>query len=247
MKPDFKIVGHRGFKSKYPENTIVSFLAAMDFGVDSIEFDVRLTKDRQLVVTHDNTVDRCSNGKGLVCDFLFEDIRKLDFGSWKDSKFAGTQIPTLEETLEAILSKDPNFPLLVELKEDDDECTKRVYEMCLKYNVLEHGLMLSFHPRQLQLLRSWKPDIYLQGFPDRYIKVPQPPEAFNGLYNKTCLWTTDAKPEEIKFYHDKGVAVDLCPVDNEEQLEIAIPLDVDSITTNAPDVIYPLLRQRGLR
>ena len=74
MLENFMIVGHRGFRSQYPENTIPSFLAAMDYGLDSLEFDVHPTKDRKLVVTHDHTVERCSNGKGYVHDFLFDDI-----------------------------------------------------------------------------------------------------------------------------------------------------------------------------
>ena len=64
MLENFMIVGHRGFRSQYPENTIPSFIAAMDYGLDSLEFDVHPTKDGKLVVTHDHTVESCSNGKG---------------------------------------------------------------------------------------------------------------------------------------------------------------------------------------
>lgn len=244
MLDNFQVVGHRGFRSQYPENTLVSFQAAVKFGVDAIEFDVHPTKDRQLVITHDHTVERCSNGTGAVHDFTFEEIRKLDFGGWKDPKFTNTQIPTLEETFDAVLSLDPNFYLLIELKEDDDECTRQVYDLCQKYGVLSHGLILSFHNKQLELLRQWNPDILLQGFPERYIKKPI---TIDGIYNKICYWTADANSDEIAACHDKNITVDIYPVDTEEQFAKALTLDVDSITTNSPDVIYPLLRQHHLR
>lgn len=246
MLEGFQIVGHRGFRSQYPENTLVSFKAAMDWGVDAIEFDVHPTRDRQLVITHDHTVERCSNGKGYVHDFTFDEIRKLDFGGWKDPKFAGTQIPTFEETLDCILSKDPNFYILIELKEDDDECTRQVYDICQKHNLFSHSLFLSFHPRQLQLLREWKPDVFLQGFPYRYLNNP-PGKLYGSVFNKICIWTKEATNAEIADFHEQGVTIDICPVDNEEEFNKALALDCDSITTNNPDVIWPLLKKHGLR
>lgn len=246
MLPDFKVVGHRGFRSQFPENTIVSFLKAIDVGVDSIEFDVRLTKDRQLVITHDDTVDRCSNGTGKVCDFTFDEIRKLDFGSYLSPDFTGTQIPTLEETLDAIYSKKPNFYLLVELKENDDECTRRVYDICKKANLLDNGLILSFHRRQLELIRQWDPTAYLQSFPNRYVK-DSTPDPENPFYNKICYWTREANNEEIDTAHRRGLTVDICPVDDEEQFNKAMSLNCDSITTNNPEIIFPLLKKHGLR
>ncbi|MBR0458634.1 MAG: hypothetical protein IJJ26_05320 [Victivallales bacterium] len=243
MKDNFTIVGHRGFRSQYPENTIPSFQAAVDFGLDSIEFDIHPTKDGKLVVTHDDTVDRCSNGTGFVHDYLFDDIRKLDFGSWKAPQFAGTRIPTFEETLEAILSKDPNFYLLIEIKEDNDTCTRQIYDICQYHNLFSHCLLLSFHPRQLQLVHQWNPDVLLQCFPQRYLKKPLDESLFGPVFGKICFWTHDATAEEIESYHQRNVLVDLCPVDKQEQLQTAFALPADSITTNCPDVIFPLLKE----
>lgn len=115
----FKVVGHRGMRSRYPENTIPSFLAAIDAGVDALEFDVYPTSDRRLVITHDPNIDRCSNGSGPVVEHSFEELRALDFGSWKGPEFAGTRIPTLEETLDAITGRSSTLEILIELKADD--------------------------------------------------------------------------------------------------------------------------------
>ena len=100
--PEWGICSHRGANSQFPENTLPAFQEAVRQGAAMIEFDVRFTKDRALVILHDWTVDRTSSGQGNVLDFTLEEIRKLDFGSWKGESFAGTQIPTLAEAFAVI-------------------------------------------------------------------------------------------------------------------------------------------------
>jgi len=245
MNKNFQVIGHRGIAASYPENTLISFEKAVEAGVDAIEFDVHTTRDGQLVITHDHTVERCSNGTGQVHDFTFEEIRKLDFGAWKGPEFAGARIPTLDETLDAIFAKRPDMYLLIELKEDDESCARQVLETMRKREILDHALVLSFHPAMLKLLHRLEPKIVLQGFPDRYVKNP-PPDSYS-YFNKTCIWTSEVSAEEIQFFHRRNIAVDLYPVDNAATLEKVMPLDIDSITTNAADVIMPLLRQKGFR
>ena len=149
--------------------------------------------------------------------------------------------------MDAIFSKDPNYYILIELKEDDDNCTRQVYEICKKQNIFSHSLILSFHPRQLQLLKEWDPSIFIQCFPPRYLKCPVDENLYGPVFNKICLWTKEATNEEIEAYHKKNVVVDICAVDNEDELNKALTLNCDSITTNSPDVIYPLLRKLNLR
>ena len=97
-----QICAHRGDVEVTPENTISAFLSAVKKGAQQIEFDVALTKDGKIVVMHDSTVDRTTNGKGRVSDLTFDEIRSLDAGSWFDPKFKGTQVPTLREALNSI-------------------------------------------------------------------------------------------------------------------------------------------------
>ena len=98
--PEKGLCAHRGAMTHYPENTLIAFQAAIDQGAHMIEFDIHLTRDHHLVVIHDETVDRTTNGQGAVADMTLEELRGLDAGSWKDPKFAGEQIPTLQEVLE---------------------------------------------------------------------------------------------------------------------------------------------------
>ncbi|MCE5344663.1 MAG: hypothetical protein LLG13_00055 [Bacteroidales bacterium] len=105
--PDYKLperglCAHRGASRTHPENTIPAFRAAINAGVQMIEFDVFMTKDNKMVVIHDGTVDRTTNGKGKVSDFTLEEIKKLDAGSWKAPEFAGERIPTIQEVLDVM-------------------------------------------------------------------------------------------------------------------------------------------------
>jgi glycerophosphoryl diester phosphodiesterase len=93
---------HRGDVKNAPENTIPAFESAVKLGAPQIEFDVQLSKDNILVIMHDATVDRTTDGAGAVSDLTFDELRALDAGNWFSPEFAGTRIPTLRETLEAI-------------------------------------------------------------------------------------------------------------------------------------------------
>ena len=97
--PKKGLCAHRGAMATHPENTFPAFRAAIDQGAHMIEFDVHLTADKQLVVIHDAEVSRTTNGVGLVSEMTLSALKELDAGSWMDSKFAGTRIPTFAETL----------------------------------------------------------------------------------------------------------------------------------------------------
>jgi len=96
------LCAHRGAMDTYPENTVPAFEEAARLGAQMIEFDVYLTKDGELVIIHDPTVDRTTDGTGKVEDFTLAGIKQLDAGSWKDPKFAGVRIPTLKEALDVM-------------------------------------------------------------------------------------------------------------------------------------------------
>lgn len=112
---------HRGDVSAAPENTIPAFVSAVKKGVPQIEFDVNLSKDGKLVVMHDATVDRTTDGTGKVTDLTFDELRALDAGSWFSPDFKETRIPTLRETLEAI---PENVLCNVHLKNDEEVAVK---------------------------------------------------------------------------------------------------------------------------
>lgn len=109
-----KIIGHRGVAAYAPENTIEGIHTAADMAVEWVELDVKITKDQIPVIFHDDTLDRTTNGSGLVANLTFEEIRNFECGSWFADSFAGIRIPTLEEALEAVI--DRNLGLNLEIK-----------------------------------------------------------------------------------------------------------------------------------
>lgn len=103
------VAAHRGWMARYPENTMSAFRAALDLGVDQLETDVRITKDGALVLIHDATVDRTTNGTGKVCDLTLAQLKDLDAGN-------GEKIPEFWELLE-LVKNHPTVTLDLELKE----------------------------------------------------------------------------------------------------------------------------------
>lgn len=97
--PERGICAHRGANDSHPENTLAAFREAIRLGAHMIEFDVRLSTDGELIIMHDATVDRTTDGTGKVTDLTFVELKSLDAGSWKGRQFKGEKIPTLTETL----------------------------------------------------------------------------------------------------------------------------------------------------
>ena len=97
--PDRGICAHRGAMDTHPENTIAAFREAVHLGAHMIEFDVRMTLDGHLVILHDQTVDRTTNGKGKISELTLEEGKQLDAGSWKSEEFRDEKIPTFKEAL----------------------------------------------------------------------------------------------------------------------------------------------------
>ncbi|ELL0596366.1 glycerophosphoryl diester phosphodiesterase [Vibrio vulnificus] len=147
------IVGHRGVAGSYPENTRVSVQAAIDLGLSWVEIDVQPTKDNVLVVCHDHTIDRCSNGKGRVDAYSLKELQAFDFGGWFDEAFTGEPIMTLESLLN--LAAEYDLGLNIEVKVDNHD----VAEVALNLkNLLDKSPLTT----DKILLSSFSHDIILQ-------------------------------------------------------------------------------------
>lgn len=110
------IFAHRGVSKHYPENTLAAFRAAAKLPITGVELDVHMTQDGEVVVIHDEKINRTSNGKGFVKDMTFAKLREFDFGSWFNKKFKGEKIPTLQEVLKVF--ENTNHLINIELKSD---------------------------------------------------------------------------------------------------------------------------------
>ncbi|EIO3979740.1 glycerophosphoryl diester phosphodiesterase [Vibrio vulnificus] len=147
------IVGHRGVAGSYPENTRVSVQAAIDLGLSWVEIDVQPTKDNVLVVCHDHTIDRCSNGKGRVDAYSLKELQAFDFGGWFDEAFTSEPIMTLESLLN--LAAEYDLGLNIEVKVDNHDVTEVALNL---KNLLDKSPLTA----DKILLSSFSHDIILQ-------------------------------------------------------------------------------------
>lgn len=151
-----KIIGHRGYLSKAPENTLASFELAVKLGVDAIEFDLHQTSDKKLIIHHDYTLGRTDNGSGNIFQKSFKEISKIDAGSWFDKKFSNEKIPTPEEVFERF--KD-TIEYEIELKESTIEFLDKLIETVKKYNLLDKVEFTSPHVFLLAKLKQKYPQV----------------------------------------------------------------------------------------
>ena len=143
------LLAHRGDNVHAPENTLPAFSQAIQKGADGIELDAKLTADDHIIVIHDETVNRTTDGKGRVSSFTFEAIRKLDAGAWFDSKFTGIKIPLLEEVFETV-GKDKLINIeLTNYFTPRDALVKKVCELIKRHNNAGQIIFSSFKPKSL--------------------------------------------------------------------------------------------------
>ncbi len=143
------IIAHRGDRGAFPENTLAAFRGAERAGAPMIELDVTLSRDRHLVVIHDETLDRTTNGHGPVSDLSLAALRRLDAGGWFDPRFVGERIPTLHEVFAAV---SPAIRVNVEIKPDAvetpppaDAVEQQVIACVRAHNAADRVLISSFH------------------------------------------------------------------------------------------------------
>jgi glycerophosphoryl diester phosphodiesterase len=133
------VQAHRGFSENYPENTLRAFEEAIQAGADRIETDLALTSDGVVVLMHDLTVDRTTNGEGGTSSFTLEELKQLDAGSWKGAEFAGEQVPTLAEAL-ALADGRAELNLEIKARDRSRSATRAIIDAGVA-EVLEHGAL----------------------------------------------------------------------------------------------------------
>jgi glycerophosphoryl diester phosphodiesterase len=145
------ILAHRGDFAHAPENTLPSFEQALQKGADGVELDAKLTSDGHVIVIHDSTVDRTTNGKGRVALLALDEIRKLDAGSWFNEKFAGTKVPLLEEVFD-LIGKDKLINIeLTNYSTPRDGLVVKVCELIKQHNNHEQIIFSSFFSSNLKI------------------------------------------------------------------------------------------------
>ena len=151
-------INHRGYNSDAPENTLPAFRLSAKHGFVGVETDIRLTSDNKFVCIHDDTLDRTSNGMGPVNEKTLEQIKALDFGSWKSAEYAGVKCPTFEEFVACC--KQLGLYMFIEIKNGVGYLSDAV-DVVKKYSMLENSCWESFNTSALTEIKTLLPDAKL--------------------------------------------------------------------------------------
>ncbi len=147
--PQRGLCAHRGANSTHPENTLTAFREAIQLGAHMIEFDVQMTRDSVLVIMHDKTVDRTTNGRGKVAELSLSELKNLDAGSWKNSIYKNERIPTLQEVLDIM---PMNIWLNIHVK-DNNDIGREIAYLIIKNNRI-HQAVIACKPETAKAIRK---------------------------------------------------------------------------------------------
>ena len=238
------IIGHRGAPGHAPENTMASFRRAVELGATFIETDLRLSHDARFVAMHDATLDRTSNGRGMVRDFTLAQLRELDAGSWYGPEFAGEKIPALEEILNFAREADVVFYL--EIKHEAGWGVHHGVAAALRAaNEPARTVVISFDSSMLRNLRSLDAGV-LMGllFENPIASVVEKAQQIGA--RQICPRADLVTPQLLSEAQDAGLQVAAWTVNEPAQMDKLISMGVNGIMTDYPDRLRDAVnRARG--
>lgn len=229
------VVGHRGNAAYAPENTLVSYRQAADLGADLAECDVTLTADDQVVLMHDHTVDRTTDGTGRVYDLTLADLRKLDAGSWKGAQYAGEPVPTLAE----LLAQAAGCPTQVVIEIKPARVTKRVLDVIRSQDAIGRCVVISFYLATARAAGSME-----RGLPSLWLRnyIPPTPKEQREVIDQAVAARLSGldvahhalTAEFVRAVHSRGLAVWAWTANDPADWQRLTDIGVDAITTDRP-------------
>lgn len=233
------LLGHRGYSGLYPENTPLAFMKVAETAADGIETDVHICKSGELVLCHDERVDRTSNGQGEIKDLSYDELLQLDFGAWKSPEFAGQRIWTLGELLD--FCKEAKLVLNLELKnglefypELERRCIDEIYSRHMEDSVF----ISSFNHVSMQRFKELCPGLetgllYESPLQDMAHYL----DACNADNVHPCWHVFEYQPELMELFHSRGMKVNVWTVNDEKAARFLIGLGVDGLIGNYPELL----------
>lgn len=249
------VIAHQGGDGLWPGNTLFAFEQAAALGVDVLEMDLHITKDGVLVISHDETVDRTTDGTGTIEEMTLAELKKLDAGyNWsKDEGLTfpfrglGLTIPTLEEVFQAF----PEYQMTIEIKKTAVSMADPFCELIRSYGMQDKVLVASFHDERMQDFRQVCPEVatssarqettifvllskvFLGRFYSPSFYSLQVPEKSSGITLMTARF--------VRAAHERNLRVEPWTIDDPEKMELFIEWGVDGIITDRPDLLLEVL------
>ncbi|MEZ4608559.1 MAG: glycerophosphodiester phosphodiesterase [Deinococcales bacterium] len=249
------VIAHQGGERLYPSNTLYAFSQAVDMGVDMLEFDIHASGDGELVIIHDDSVDRTTDGKGLVKELSFADLKSLDAGYYWTNDHGQSYpyrnkditIPSVREVFEAF----PQMPMVIEIKQQEPDITGVFCEMLKRYQMTDKVIIGSFYDEVMANFRERCPEV-ITSMSEGEVRmmvilntlfvgdafkptaqVAQVPEASGNL--------SIINPRFISVAKQKNIAVQAWTINEEADMQRMLGLGLDGIITDRPDLLLQLL------
>jgi glycerophosphoryl diester phosphodiesterase len=254
-----KNLAHRGASGRAPENTVEAFRLGLESGAKGLEMDAHLTRDKEVVVIHDDTVDRTTDGTGFARDMTLEEIRSLDAGyrfSPDGESFPyrgkGLRVPTLREIFE-------NFPeaaVNIEIKESQSGIQEKMFDLIEEYRAEKRTLVASFGYSIIRRFRkvsggrvptsASRVEISIFYFASRVYLEKFVPVNYDALQIPTRHRGFEiATPRFIEAAHSRGVRVDVWTINDEKEMRRLLDLGVDAVMTDEPEILSRVLAERA--
>lgn len=239
-----EIFAHRGASGNYPENTIAAFMEAASLPVHGVEFDVHMTADGELVVIHDESIDRTSNGTGYVKDMSLAELKKYDIGSWFAPEFQSETIPTLAEVFDVFDST--GHRLNIELKSDIfpyEGMVTKVLDLIAERQIEERVIISSFDHSAIQIVKQLKPQIETAAL---FMEVlVHPLDYLNNIPADALhiLFPAAIRPTMAEVINS-GMPVRTFTVNDENYAMMLKQAGVQSIFTDYPEKMHALLSSK---
>lgn len=249
------VIAHQGGDGLWPGDTLFAFQNAADLGVDVLEMDVHITKDSVLVLMHDETVDRTTDGTGEIEAMTLEELQKLDAGyDWTPDdgltfpfRGQGIRVPTLEEVFTAF----PEMRMTIEIKKTTASMAKPFCDMIREFNMQDKVLVASFHDERMKEFRSECPEVATSSAKDETTVFVLLTKGFLGGFYSPKFFSLQV-PEEsggitvmtesfVRAAHARNLAVEPWTINDEETMRTFIEWGVDGIITDRPDIMLEIL------
>ncbi len=228
-----QVSAHRGWSKVAPENTLPAFEKALESGADYIELDVQLTKDGELVVFHDDTIERTTDGKGFLTDYTYPELLRLSAGSWygKEHEFDDVKIPRFTEVLDLI---GDDILLNVEIKSHGNvrATAEKVVEILDEYDMTKSVYVTSFSYQALQRVKELNPKIKTALIAHIAPSTVYSQSEYIDAISVNYLFINQSV---VNYAHRCGKKVFVWTVDRSGPMKKMISLGVDNIITNRPD------------
>lgn len=239
-----KNFAHRGFSGKYPENTMLAFKKAVEAGADGIELDVQLTKDGEVVIIHDEKVDRTTNGAGNVRDFTLAELRKLDASYIYTGKMDVNPVPTFEEYCEWV--KDLPIVTNIELKTGVypyPGIEAKVWKILQKYNLQDKVIISSFNHYSILQMRKLAPQLQYGLLTESWLVNPGAYVESVGVecYHPYYGSLTEETVAEVKSHN---IAINTYTVNDVDAVKRLNALGIDIVIGNFPDMVKKVLAEK---